>query len=213
MHSIFSIKDLGALKFFLGLGIARNSSGICLHQRKYTLEIITETGLVNAKVSKLPISQNHHLSSDDGTLLPNPNRYRRLVGRLIYLTIARPEIAYSVHVYSLFLAHPRQPHLAAAMKLVRFLKQAPGQGLFFPASNTFQLSAFCDADWATCPTTRRSITSFCIFLGSSLISWKSKKQATVSKSSAESEYRSMASTCCEIQWLSSLLKDFHLPFS
>lgn len=94
--------------------------------------------------------------------------------------------------------------------MLRYIKSSPGQGIFFPSSSDFLLNAFCDADWATCSDTRRSVTGFCVFLGEALISWKSKKQQTVSRSSAESKYRSMASTYCEITWLHALLKDLQI---
>ncbi|MCI15401.1 copia protein [Trifolium medium] len=108
---------------------------------------------------------------------------------------------------------PSTSHYQAAIHLLRYLKGSPALGLFYPASSTIQLKAFSDSDWATCPTSRKSITGFCIFLGDSLISWKSKKQATVSKSSSEAEYRALASTTCEIQWLTYLLRDLQVAFT
>lgn len=105
---------------------------------------------------------------------------------------------------------PQQPHMAATSRLLRYLKGSPGQGLFYPASN-LKIKASCDSDWATCFDSRISITGFCVFIGDALVSWKSKKQQTVSCSSAEAEYRSMAACSCEITWLFSFLRDFHIP--
>jgi hypothetical protein len=211
LNDRFRLKDLGALKYFLGLEIARSTKGIYVSQRKYSLEILQESGLLASKPVSFPMEQNLKLSRDVGSLISNPTSYRRLIGRLLYLTITRPDLAYSIQTLSQFMDKPRQPHLDAAYRVLRYVKTAPGQGLFFSAESDFKLKAFCDADWAGCSDTRRSITGFCVFLGSSLISWKSKKQQTISRSSAESEYRSMASTGCELLWLFTLLHDLQLP--
>jgi len=159
-----------------------------------------------------PMEQNVKLS-DEGELLKDPSSYRRLVGRLIYLTVTRPDITYSVHILSRFMHAPRKPHMEAAMRILRYLKNNPGQGLFFSSQNDLSLRAFCDSDWGGCPISRKSTTGYCVFLGSSLISWRTKRQKTVSLSSAEVEYRAMTGTCCELSWLRSLLKDLEILHS
>ena len=110
------------------------------------------------------------------------------------------------------MSSPTNVHQQAAYRVLRYLKGTPGSGLFFPATNTLQLRAFSDSDWAGCPDSRKSTTGFLIYFGSSLISWQSKKQSTVSRSSSEAEYRALASTTCELQWLTYLLQDFRITF-
>ncbi|XP_062088603.1 uncharacterized mitochondrial protein AtMg00810-like [Humulus lupulus] len=204
----FCMKDLGTLKYFLGIEVARSSFGFLLCQRKYTLDIITEAGLLGAKPADFPIEQNHKLGLATGAKLSDPEPYRHLVGRLVYLSFVRPNLAYSVHILSQFMQDPRCEHWEAALRVVRYLKGTPGQGISLRADSDLSLQGWCDSDWAACPLTRRSLTGWLVFLGQSPISWKTKKQHTVSKSSAEVKYRSMAAITCELKWLKGVNRDF-----
>lgn len=204
----FHMKDLGVLKYFLGIEVAHGTDGLFLSQRKYVLDIVSEAGLLGARPASTPMEQNHHLATINGAVFDDPEKYRRLVGRLIYLTITRPELCYSVHILAQFMGDPRVEHWDAALRVLRYLKGCPGQGILLRGESNFQLYAFCDSDWASCPMTRRSLTGYFVLLGSSPVSWKTKKQPTVSRSSAEAEYRSMATTTCELKWLKSLLACF-----
>ncbi|KAK3021290.1 hypothetical protein RJ639_047281 [Escallonia herrerae] len=207
----FRIKDLGDLKYFLGIEFSRSKKGIFMSQRKYALDILQDSGLLGVRPDKFPMEQNLKLTPTDGILQSDPTKYRRLVGRLIYLTVTRPDIVYSVRTLSQFMHEPRKPHWNAAIRILKYIKGNPGQGLLFPSTNNLALKVFCDSDWGGCRTTRRSVTGYCIFLGNSLVSWKSKKQANVSRSSAEAEYRAMANTCLELTWLRYILQDLRVP--
>jgi hypothetical protein len=189
---------LGELKFFLGLEIARSKAGLLINQRKYCLELINEHGLLGCKPASSPMDPSTKLLLDDGELLPNPTLFRHLIGRLLYLTNTRPEISFVVQQLSQFMAQPRVPHTQAATRVIRYLKGALALGLFFSVASISKISAYSDSDWATCPNTCRSITSFCVFVGKALISGRSKKQTTVSRSSSEDEYRALASLTCEL---------------
>ncbi|XP_019190294.1 PREDICTED: uncharacterized protein LOC109184712 [Ipomoea nil] len=199
LDETFSIKDLGKVGYFLGIEAVMNSSGLHLSQRKYALDILTEEGFLECKPVNTPMVPGHQLQHDDGVPLADVSKYRRLVGRLLYLTATRPDIAYTVQQLSQYIDAPTDSHLSAAHRVLRYIKSSLGQGLFYPKGVDLQLNVFSDSDWASCVDTRKSITGYCIFLGTSLISWKSKKQATVSRSSSEAEYRALATTVCEVQ--------------
>lgn len=209
LHKCFRMKDLGKLKYFLGLEVARSNSGFYLSQRKYALDIIAETGLLASKPSPVPMELNHKLAKAEGPLA-NAQQYRRLVGRLIYLTNTRPDLAYSVHILAQFMQKPLLPHWDAAIRVVCYLKGSPGQGIFFKADDQLRISAFCDADWSGCPLSRRSLSAYIVFLGDSPVSWRTKKQDAVALSSAEAEYRAMSDTVKELKWMKGLFLSFGL---
>ena len=150
---------------------------------------------------------NVKLKHNVADLYSEPTQYRKLVDKLNFLTHTRPDIAFSVQHLSQFMQAPRIPHFQAAIHVLRYLKTEPALGILLHNDPARSLLAYCDADWASCQHTRRSISGYDIFLGQSLISWKSKKQHTVSLSSAEAKYRSMRRLVAELAWLSRLLNE------
>ncbi|KAK2985083.1 hypothetical protein RJ640_022961 [Escallonia rubra] len=174
LQTKFHTKDLGQLKYFLGIEVTRSKKGIFLSQRKYVLDLLVETGKAGAKPCNTPMNPSVHLTKDDGDRLDDPEKYRRLVGKLNYLIVTRPDIAYAVST------------------------GAPGLGLLYSNHGHSCIECFSDADWVGSKLDRKSTTGYCVFVGGNLVSWKSKKQSVVSRSSAESEYRAMAQSTCEV---------------
>ncbi|XP_015933253.1 uncharacterized mitochondrial protein AtMg00810-like [Arachis duranensis] len=156
LDKAFSIKDIGDLKYFLGLKIARSNKGISVCQRKYVTGLLKDYGLSDAKPVSTFMEYTLKLSRSAAPLYDDISAYRRLVKRLVYLTTTRPDICYVVGKLS-----------------------------------------FTNADWASCPYIKRSISGYCFFLNDALVSWKSEKQLTVARSSSEAEYRAMAAGLCE----------------
>ena len=211
LKKAFKLRDLGSLQYFLGLEIARSSSGIFVCQRKYALDILEEVDLLGCKPSSIPMEPSIKLVSDGKEpVIDDPASYRKLVGKLMYLTITRPDITYAVNRLCQFTAAPKDSHMKAAYKVLHYIKGTVGKGLFYSATSDMTLKGFTDADWASCRDTRRSTSGYCMFLGESLISWKSKKQQMASHSSAESEYRAMQYAVREIVWLVYLLEDLQV---
>ncbi|KAM3407194.1 hypothetical protein ACQJBY_000937 [Aegilops geniculata] len=202
----FEVKDLGQLKYFLGIEIARSPKGIVLSQRKYALDLLSDTGMLGCRPASTPIDQNHKLCAESGEPV-DKEKYQRLVGRLIYLCHTRPDISYAVSVVSRYMHDPRSGHLETVYRILRYLKGNPGRGLWFKKNGHLNIDGYCDADWGSCLDDRRSTSGYCVFVGGNLVSWRSKKQPVVSKSTAEAEYRAISQGLSEMLWVRNLLSE------
>nr|XP_016437521.1 PREDICTED: uncharacterized mitochondrial protein AtMg00810-like [Nicotiana tabacum] len=179
LHQVFKMKDPGELIYFLGIEFARSKQGILMHQRKYTQELISELGLSAARPIATPLNTNTKLTTreyddhckDQVTYDPpaDTNSYQRLIGGLLYLTMTRPDISFSVQTLSQFLQQPERSHMEAAMRIVKYIKNQPGRGILLSSSNNNNITAYCDADWAAYPISRKSVTWYLIKIGDSLV--------------------------------------------
>jgi transposase InsO family protein len=206
LNSIFDLKDLGSLHYFLGLQITRSSSSLCITQSKYAQDLLTKHNMLDCKPASSPSCPNVRLSVHDGDLLPDPHAYRSMVGALHYLTFTRPDISFAVHQVCQYMSAPTTTHLAAAKRVLRYIRGTFNHGIEF-TPGPLHLSVYTDADWAGDPDDRRSTSGFLVYLGNNAITWSAKKQPTVSRSSTESEYRALAIASAETCWVRSLLQD------
>ncbi|XP_071676887.1 secreted RxLR effector protein 161-like [Lolium perenne] len=177
-----------------------------LKQRKYAHEL-----MLNCKPVATPVDTKSKLSATDAPLATDASFYRSIVGALQYLTLTRPELQYAVQQVCLHMHAPRDPHWAAVKRILRYIRGTMDFGLSLHASTATDIVAYSDADWAGCPDTRRSTSGYCVYFGPSLISWSSKRQPTVSRSSAEAEYRAVANAVAEVSWLRQLLVELSCP--
>ena len=169
--------------------------------------------MTDCKPCSTPIDTQAKLSADLGDPVTDPTAYRSLAGALQYLTFTRPDLTYAVQQVCLHMHDPRESHLAALKRLLRYVRGTVGFGLVLHRSPTSELVVYTDADWAGCPDTRRSTFGYAVFLGGILVSWSSRRQPVVSRSSAEAEYRAVANGVAEAFWLRQLLAELHNPLA
>jgi hypothetical protein len=209
----FSMKDLGELHHFLGMEVQRRDGCLFLSQHQYMKEILDRAGMSDCKSCSTPVDTNPKLSQVIGDPIADPTDFRSLAGALQYLTFTRPDIAYAVQQVCLHMHDPREPHLAALKRILRYVHGILHLGLVLRPTTQHELVVYSDADWAGCPDTRKSTSGYAVFLGDNLISWSSKRQNTVSRSSAEAEYRAVANAVAEASWLRQLLGELHSPLN
>jgi histone deacetylase 1/2 len=207
----FALKDLGELHYFLGIEVKKVHDGIILSQEKYANDLLHRVNMQICKAVDTPLFVADKLSLTDGEVFNSEDAtcYRSIVGALQYIMYTRPDIAFSVNKVCQFLHAPT----TAVKRILRYLHGTISLGLRLSRSSSTIISAFSDADWAGCPDDRRSTGGFAVYLGSNLISWNARKQATVSRSSTEAEYKSLANATAEVMWLQTLLYELRVAQS
>ncbi|XP_071688845.1 uncharacterized mitochondrial protein AtMg00810-like [Rutidosis leptorrhynchoides] len=177
------MKDLGPISNFLGISVHHTPTGLFLNQSKYAKEILERADTYSCKPANTLVDVKSKLSSHAGNVYNNPTLYRSLVGALQYLKFTRPDISYSVQQICLHMHHSHDTHMAALKKILRYIKGTLHYGIYMSKSSTSTLVSYTDADWAGCPDTRNSTSGYCMYLGDNLVSWSSKRQPTISRSS------------------------------
>ena len=208
MRSEFEMSMMGELNFFLGLQIKQTSNGTMIHQQKYIKELLKRYGMESAKPIDTPISPSTRLVIDDGSPSVEEKLYRGMIGSLLYLTASRPDIVFSVGLCARFQSNPKESHLKAVKRILRYLKHTPDLSLWYPKGCNFDLVGYADADYAGFLADRKSTSGMAHFLGPCLVSWATKKQNSVALSTAEAEYVAAASCCAQLLWIKQQLKDF-----
>ncbi|KAH9723253.1 retrovirus-related pol polyprotein from transposon RE2 [Citrus sinensis] len=203
--------DLGFLTYFLGVEVIPNKHDLLLSQRRYIMDLLTQTKMQEAKTVLTPIPTSPTLTLTSGSSLSDPTEYRQVVGSLQYLLITRPDIAFAVNKLSQYMHCPTTEHWSFVKRLLRYLVGTVDDGLqLYKDSNlslhafsdtSLSLQAFSDADWARDKDTFCSTSAYVVYLGKNPISWSSKKQRTVARSSTEAEYRSVANTAAELNFI------------
>ncbi|KAH9696496.1 retrovirus-related pol polyprotein from transposon RE1 [Citrus sinensis] len=195
-----------------GIEATQIAMGLHLCQTKYILDLLHSTEFLHSKPMTTPTMSGRRLSLFDSDLLSNPTEYRSVVDALQYLIITRPDISFAVNQVCQYMHRPTTTHWCAVKRILRYLKGTTTYGLLY-SSGSMELQAFSDADYAGDPDDRVSTGGSYIFIGPNLISWSSKKQKRVSRSSIEVEYIQLAYTTATLSWFRSLFKDLHIPLS
>jgi hypothetical protein len=193
----------------LELEYKEDGDGVLLHQLKYATNELVKYDMWDAKPTKTPADVNMKVYPNEGKELDEQAEYKTIIGSLIYLTFTRPDVAFIVWVLSRYMHKPRKPHMYAARRVLRYIKGTIGYGVEFKREQNAKLIRFCDADYAGDPSNRRSATGYVFLVGSSAVSWSSKRQPTVSLLTTEAEYRASANAAQELVWLVRLMKDLN----
>lgn len=209
----FSIKDMGNLSYFLGIEAVRTSQGLHLKQRKYITDLLQKSDMLHAKPVSTPLPTHPKLTLTSGSPLSDPHPYRKIVGSLQYLALTRPDVSYAVNKLSQYMHRPTTDHWQAVKRVLRYLSGTLNHGIMLQKQRSPTLHAFSDADWAGDSDDYVSTNAYLIFMGSQPVSWTTKKQKGVARSSTEAEYRAVANTASELRWVVSLLLELGVPIT
>ncbi|KAI3685730.1 hypothetical protein L6452_34988 [Arctium lappa] len=213
MKSQYEMSMMGELTFFLGLQVKQSSDGIFINQSKYIRDLLKKFNFENSSPMKTPMAPPLKLHDDPDGVSVDITSYRGMIDSLLYLTASRPDIMFATFLCARYQANPKESHLAAVKRIFRYLKGTMNLGLWYPKDSGFDLMGYSDSDFAGSKIDRKSTTGSCQLLGDKLVSWSSKKQNSVSTSTAEAEYVAAGSCCAQILWMKNQLRDYNQLYS
>jgi hypothetical protein len=212
MANEFEMSMIGELSYLHGFQIKQLKNGTFVSQGKYIKDMLKKFGMSESKSISTPMGINGNLDSDTSGNMVDQKLYRSIIGSLLYVTISRLDVMFSVCMCARFKASPRESHSKATKRILRYLKHTQNVGLWYPKGAKFKLVGYSDSNYAGCKVKRKSTSGTCQLLGRSLVSWSSKKQNSVVLSIAEDEYISTGSCCAQILWMKATLNDFGIKF-
>jgi len=213
MQNGFEMSMMGELTFFLGLQVKQSSEGIFINQAKYIQDLLKKYKLTEVSPMRTPMATGLKLHKDLSGVSVECKLYRGMIGSLLYLTASRPDIMFATCICARYQSDPKESHMSAVKRILRYLKKSPSLGLWYPLNSGFDLLAYTNSDYRGCQVDRKSTSGSCQFLGGKLVSWSSKKQNCVSTSTAEAEYVAAASCCSQALWMQTQLRDYGYTFN
>ncbi|XP_057443798.1 uncharacterized mitochondrial protein AtMg00810-like [Lotus japonicus] len=210
MKSEFEMSLVGELTYFVGLQVKQMDNTIFISQSKYARSIVKKFGLENASHKRTPAATHIKLTRDEKRVIVDQCLYRSMIGSLLYLTASRPDITFVVGGYPRYQAEPKASNLVQVKRIIKYVNGTSDYGILYSHDPNYMLIGYCDADWAGSADDRKSTSGGYFFLGSNLISWFSKKQNSVSLSTAEAEYIAAGSSCTQLIWMKQMLKEYNV---
>jgi hypothetical protein len=205
MERNFAMTDLGRMRYFLGIEVKQDDSGIFIHQQKYAVEILKRFKMNECNSVCNPIVPGCRLKRDVEGKASDATAYKQMVGCLMYLLATRPDMAFSVCLVARYMERPTEIHVAAVKRILRYLKGTTSYGLWYEKGKGDELTGWSDSDYAGDIDDRRSTSGYVFMIGTKVVSWSSRKQPIVTLSTTEAEFIAAASCACQGIWLSRIL--------
>ncbi|KAK6160685.1 hypothetical protein DH2020_004066 [Rehmannia glutinosa] len=210
MQGKFEMSMMGELTFLLGLQVKQLKDGTFISQTKYTRDLMTKFGIEEKSAVKILMNTSVKMDMDADGKVVDQTRFRALIGSLLYLTASRPDITFAVGLSARFQSAPKESHMTAAKRILRYLKGCQVVGLWYPKEGGFKLIGYSDSDYAGCRVDRKNTSSTYQMLGNRLVSWFSKKQNSIATSTAEAEYIDAGSCCAQVLWMRQQLRHYEV---